>query len=338
MDQAAMAHEETGSVIISRWFVDTRRMWPGAKIQNAAPQYLALIPPVERKRILDKYNVADARMSLASALLKRVYIAKVTGLPLSEIKFSNRGDMYGKPIWAPPESSPDETWPYIDFNVSHQAGLTTLVGIVVPNGISLSGGTERALVGCDIVAPRERLDADLIGIEEFGFEEFISAWAEMFSPVEISDIIHHTPPSTFLSSFTNTTMEAKLRRFYTYFCVKEGYIKLVGEGLLAEWIKECEFRNLQVPKPCSGEERWGEKFTTSKTGVESEEGKSGNELEIWLHGKQIRNVKTELQAFEEDFVITTMMSPSNLLGDEYEFPPWESIDLEKHVLTGRPPG
>jgi 4'-phosphopantetheinyl transferase len=113
-------------------------------------------------------------MSLASALLKRAYVAKVTGLPYSRIQISTRGDMFGKPYFVPPtEYSSEKSWPYIDFNVSHQAGLTILVGIVVQNRAPTNEEGGQVLVGCDIVAPRERLDLDLAGIQEYGFEEFM---------------------------------------------------------------------------------------------------------------------------------------------------------------------
>lgn len=51
-------------------------------------------------------------------------------------------------------------------------------------------------------------------------------------------------------------MEAKLRRFYTFFALKEAYIKMTGEALLAGWIRELEFRNVRAPDEAS-EGRWG---------------------------------------------------------------------------------
>jgi 4'-phosphopantetheinyl transferase len=138
-----------------------------------APEYLALVSKEERTKILDKFNIADARMDLASALLKRAYIAKETGLSFSSIRLSTRGDKFGKPMFAPPESPTGKEWPYIDFNVSHQAGLTTLVGIVVRGGRNMNDQHAHLLVGCDVVAPGERLKLDLAGIEELGFEEYL---------------------------------------------------------------------------------------------------------------------------------------------------------------------
>lgn len=46
-----------------------------------------------------------------------------------------------------------------------------------------------------------------------------------------------------------TLMQLKLRRFYAYWALKEAYIKMVGEGLLASWLKELEFLNVVAPPP-----------------------------------------------------------------------------------------
>ena len=63
-----------------------------------ASEYLAIISDVERDNVLRKYHVSDARMALASALLKRAYIAKATNIPWAEIRFFRRGGTYSKPL------------------------------------------------------------------------------------------------------------------------------------------------------------------------------------------------------------------------------------------------
>jgi 4'-phosphopantetheinyl transferase len=55
-------------------------------------------------------------------------------------------------------------------------------------------------------------------------------------------------------------------------------------------------------------------------------------LEIWRDDEEIVNVRTEVQAFEEDFIIATMVRPNTILGSNEEFPPWHSIDLEQDIL------
>jgi 4'-phosphopantetheinyl transferase len=92
-------------------------------------------------------------------------------------------------------------------------------------------------------------------------------------------------------------IDAKLRRFYTYFCYKEAYIKLSGEALLAPWIKALEFFGVRSPKPgvkprCSTHGVWGEEV---------------DDVEVHLHKKEVSDVKMKIQAFEEDFMISTAM-------------------------------
>jgi 4'-phosphopantetheinyl transferase len=154
----------------------------------------------------------------------------------------------------------------------------------------------------------------------------------MFTPTELNDIIHYKPPPELLRNTPNSEIKVKLRRFYTYFCIKEAYIKLVGEGLLADWIEKCESRNVDVPRSSSGNSLWGEKIVAGQLLNSSSESDRSDSLEIWLHGEEVRNVRTEMQAFDGDYIITTMMTPSNLLGENAEFQPWKMLDLKKDIL------
>jgi len=253
-----------GGCQITRWIIDTRAIWQGEHIQDVAPEYLAIISETERQNILRKYFIADARMALASALLKRAYIASVTGLPWSQIHFARKGHpVHGKPCWNPPDAAnPGYPWPTVDFNVSHQAGLVTLVGVYLPDPTIGTLQQDYIAVGCDIVAPNER--SDLVTISASDFEEYTANYSEVFSHEELWDITYNLPTnSVSLLNGERLTAEAlgrhdrmimmdqmctiempdgrieeigseviidaKLRRFYTFFTLKEAYIKLVGE-------------------------------------------------------------------------------------------------------------
>jgi hypothetical protein len=142
-------------------------------------------------------------------------------------------------------------------------------------------------------------------------------------------------------------IDAKLRQFYTFFCLKEAYIKLVGEGLLAPWIRECEFRNVHPPTAgtvarCSTIGSWGGKTTGGRSAIKTAQAKQAKtsvaeddeEIEIWLDGEEVHDVITEVQAFEEDFMIATMIRPATALGSKAEFPPWEKlVNLERDILA-----
>ena len=384
---------------ITRWLLDTRTLWPGDKITDtSASPYLSLISEAERQTILRKYHIADAKMSLASALLKRAYINQCTGLTWDKINFERRGDsVHGKPMWKAPNSAmPDSPWPKVDFNVSHQAGLVTLVGACssAMSGPSSStwcdggagaqneegGYEEKVLVGCDIVAPNER--QNLESVRSSNLDEWTSVFADVFSHEELWDITYTLPSHSLtllngesvsstqlgradrhivcdqtvavvmadgrVEKFTSDLIiDAKLRRFYTFFALKEAYIKLVGEGLLANWIKRCEFRNVKAPSQgtvarCSTHGVWGGKvhggrmFSLIVQGTDTNKHHDAQyneeQLEIWLNGEEVIDVRTEVQAFEEDFIIATMVRPNTVLGPDDEFPQWHRIDLEQDIL------
>lgn len=287
--------------------------------------------------------IADARMSLGSALLKRLYISQALGIPWDQVKLARKADpVHGKPCAVMPNGD----IALIDFNVSHQAGLVTLVGWK-GNRIDQNPSAQ---VGVDIVCVNER--DDYRTIDQEGFEGWIDIYEEIFSEEERWDMKYKIDSLTLLDGRTVTAEElgrndrcvrrnldlsvtlssgqketfnsdilidAKLRRFYAFFCYKEAYIKLTGEALLAEWLKELEFHNVKTPNPgtvarCSTHGTWGEKI---------------DDVEIILHGKPVKDVRMSIQAFEEQFMIATA-----ILGQpELEMPPFTKLHLEHDILA-----
>ncbi|KAI5252580.1 putative phosphopantetheinyl transferase [Aureobasidium subglaciale] len=324
------------------WLIDTRTLWPGQQIKDAAPDVLRLLSGDERDAVLRKMFIADARMSLASALLKRLFISRALDIPWQDVKIARKGDpKHGKPCAVLPTGS----FADIDFNISHQAGLVSLVGWKPPTGQSHS-----ALVGADIVCVNERDDYRTIDAE--GFDAWIDIYEDIFSEAERWDMKYNVDYVTLLDgrivkgrdlgrldrgiqrnkdlaitlntgekrSFNSDLLvDAKLRRFYSFFCYKEAYIKLAGEALLAPWLKELEFQNVKSPKPgtvarCSTHGTWGEKVS---------------DVEVILHGSKVEDVKMTLQAFEENFMLATAVQGLQ----DMEAPPFTKLDLENDVLA-----
>ncbi|KAF2469368.1 uncharacterized protein BDR25DRAFT_304481 [Lindgomyces ingoldianus] len=278
-------------------------------------------------------------MSLGSALLKRLYIHKTLSIPWSDIRFGRKRDpKHGKPCALLPDGKPAP----IEFNVSHQAGLVALVGC----------NTQDVELGVDIVCVNERNDYRLIDQEGFG--GWVDVYAEIFSPEESWDMKYNTDPFKLLDGTEVTAemlgrydrccvrneqlvatlpgsgekrkfssdllIDAKLRRFYTFWCYKEAYIKLDGEALLAKWIKELEFRNTRAPRPgtvprCSTHGVWGEEV---------------RDVEVWLKGERLMDVRMEIRGFEEDFMIAVAVKPET--GVPEALTGFESLDLEGDVL------
>jgi 4'-phosphopantetheinyl transferase len=293
-------------------------------------------------------------MSLGSALLKRLFVHKTLGIPWKDIKFGRKRDpKHGKPIALLPPISPHSSSPIpapLEFNVSHQAGLVALVGC---KSTDLD-----AELGVDIVCVNERNDYRVI--DEEGFDGWVDIYSEIFSHEESFDMKYNadsfplldgtlvTPtmlqplrhdrctrrnqmlrvalPSGEERTFdSDLLIDAKLRRFYTFWCFKEAYIKLDGEALLARWIPELEFRNVRAPRPgtvarCSTHGMWGErvgdvevwftkasKRSTGKAGAcdSARSGPAGVDASGWRDGecRKLEDTRMEIQAFGEDFMI-----------------------------------
>ena len=100
-------------------------------------------------------------------------------------------------------------------------------------------------------------------------------------------------------------IDAKLRRFYTHWCYKEAYIKMDGEALLAKWIPELEFKNPRAPKMgtvarCSTHGTWGERVS---------------DVEVWFQRRRLEDVRMEIQAFEENYMIGVAAKPAGKFPD-----------------------
>lgn len=254
-------------------------------------------------------------MSLASALLKRLFIHETLGIPWKDISFGRKRDpKHGKPcaLLPPPLLGPASC----EFNVSHQAGLVALVGC---NTEDLD-----AELGVDVVCVHERNEWKMI--EEGGWEAWVDMYDGIFSQEEGFDIKYNVDAFPLLDGTIVTSemlgrqdrccsrgeelkvtlkngeqrtfssdllIDAKLRRFYTFWCYKEAYIKLDGEALLATWIPQLEFKHVRAPTAgtparCSTHGVWGERIS---------------DAEVWFEQDRMEECRVEIQAFEENFMI-----------------------------------
>jgi len=243
------------------------------------------------------YFIKDAKLSLASSLLKRLFVSKTAGIPWKEVTYTRRGDKtHGKPCCVLPQAQ----HLHLDFNVTHQAGLAALIGSSV-------SGVE---VGIDITCVDEREENDIRMIEEEGFDHWIDIHEEMFSFADLQSMKQSAKAA-------NGELSSSLRTFYTYWCLKEAYIKMVGEGLLAKWLKHVEFRHVRCPQavaPKRGAQRWGDMVTG---------------VEVWVRGQRRDDVILTLQAFEENYIIgTAIQQPQGVMIMSPEF---AILDLETDV-------
>lgn len=302
---------------------------------------MALISAKEQVEVKRKLFIKDARMSLASALLKRLYISKTLSIPWDQVVIARWGNsQHGKPA----AQLSDGAFADIDFNVSHQGGLVTLVGWAPKNPAEKRSGI--VSVGTDITMVNER--DDLKTVDQDGIDGWVDMFAEIFGEGERWDMTFNVDYITLLDGThlsgddigradrilrrgervqlekhgfdSELIVESKLRRFYTFFAYKEAYIKLAGEALLAPWLRDLEFQNVRSPKPgvapkCSTLGVWGERV---------------EDVEVTMKGKLVENVQMDVRAFEENYLIASAIQGKttvNLGQVQYT-----KLDLESDIM------
>ncbi|KAI9706435.1 MAG: hypothetical protein M1836_003441 [Candelina mexicana] len=320
-----------------RWLLDTRRIWQSGPLKKNASRALRLLKPEEQAAVDRYFQIKDAKMCLASYLLKYLVIVRLGSVPWADVVLSEGRSR--KPCYVPKHSYRKP----VQFNVSHQAGLVAMVG----------HGSGSSKVGVDIVCINERNGYGIIDSE--GFDGWVNMYREVFSSQEMDDMKNqiqsimlkdgtvvfsdelvtaarcckrNTSCTIILRSGepkiinSNIVIDAKLRRFYAFWCLKEAYIKMTGEALLADWLRDLEFRNVRAPWPATASgtvaNRWGETV---------------KDVEIWFEGKRIKNVRIELQAFEEDYLVATAstdVTPGSP-AESGNFPIFEELNIQEDI-------
>ncbi|CEJ61050.1 hypothetical protein PMG11_09595 [Penicillium brasilianum] len=352
-----------GLPTLVRWYINTRE-WEANGLDLPL---LDVLRPAEQQAVKRFHHASDRRMSLASHLLKYFYIHHACDVPWRDIVFSRTPMPENRPYY---DSS---TQTQVDFNVSHQASLTILAGVIAPSHEQL---TSQAITG---IAPSPpRIGIDITNVNERrkpmktmkDFTEFVSIFSEVFSAREMA--VMQNPISTlrrarelglaasFPSDDVATIIEFGLRLFYSYWALKEAYLKMTGDALLAEWVRHLEFTNVIPPAPVdpliaskpyglfSGAEHvpqsplnWGPPYT---------------EVEVSRDGVVIEGVRLQLQAFESDYIVATagrgcpvgpIPEDSGNTGDHHlptQFgesssggsPQEERIPISAHLAVGQP--
>lgn len=193
--------------------------------------------------MLKYYFVADAKMALASHLLKHWVVSKYARIPWPETKLS--ADANKKPIFVDPAGRQP-----VVFNVSHQAGLVALVAV---HGYDKENGGDSSGVniGVDIVCVTERKRRDHQMIRKDGWAYFVDIHADVFGRSEAAYLktgLAARPVYATLRT-EDEQWDYKLRAFYMLWCLREAYVKMTGEALLAEWLGDLMFLDFEPPEP-----------------------------------------------------------------------------------------
>jgi len=235
----------------------------------------------------------------------------------------------------------------VEFNVSHQAGIVSLIAVVGRRGVN---------VGTDVVCVNERTSNDYRYIDKDGFFDWVDIHSDVFAPSEVSfmklgrmddleiegigrlegfgmdalsrcqwrnQVLELRKGEETVKVDSNLVIEAKVRRFYAMWCLREAYVKMTGEALLASWLKELEMSDVKVPavKPRIRPDSL-------------EEGEVIKSFRIHFREKLVTNVKMELTALGKDFMVGGAISVrSGVDGSDLEMGSWNELDIEKDVLA-----
>lgn len=237
--------------------------------------------------MLKYVHVKDAKMALGSRLLKRYLIARYASVPWDLAATTRNKDT--KPVFVHPT---DQSEPLI-FNVSHQAGLVVLCAALHPS--------PGAAVGVDVVCSPERREHDHKIINgEGGWRNYVDIHDEVFSPEDCA-ALYNLP-------FADT--DRRLRYFYTLWCLREAYVKMTGEALLASWLKQLEMRNFAPP----------EDAPVSQT-------------EIWFRGRKLDDVDLYLVNVLDQYTICTA-AHRDRDGNSLPVGDYQNLDVEEMISFG----
>ncbi|KAK0737467.1 hypothetical protein B0T21DRAFT_165136 [Apiosordaria backusii] len=317
-----MSSPDKKGVVLVQWILDTRPWYPKATqtkdLETHASRALSLLPPSERTSVLRYFHLRDAKMSLASHLLKHYAISKLSSTPWSATTITRNSKT--KPVYIDPSTNQEP----VSFNVTHQAGIVALVAVAnYPNG--------RAETGVDIVCTSERRarDQKMILTESSGWPGFVDMHADVFAPGEVSYLKHQvlsSVPGLVTGSNPEDLVDGKLRAFYALWALREAYIKLTGEALLAEWLRELEFVSFRPPRPA---EAW--EVPAREDDVDSDMAQVIKRFDIRFCGEKVEDVNMCLRSMGPDYMIATAVRTPDHKEDGlgWELGPYEILELDE---------
>lgn len=322
---------------ITRYYIDVRPYAPinpenhlRSTAASRAVEQLPLITtlPEEKQDSIRKYvRKPDRYMSLASELLKYYFIHKTARIPWSEVVVHRTPKPHNRPFWSPPNGWWRSGFDGLEFNVTHQAGLVLLVGcqtptrsrdtminepqfpdvhrlpVINPDPMAVSTAEnemdedepEEVRIGVDVACTWEPPRTQDLSTQE-KFNEWVEIFDQMFSEREQEDMKYadlNTPDD-------QSEADWRARRFYTYWSLKEAYIKMVGEGLIAPWLRYLEFFDVPVPQTPPASTHDVDQWT-----ILSEE--EVKKLQVLFKNRSIgHTMHTSLEAFQETFLVATM--------------------------------
>lgn len=103
------------------------------------------------------------------------------------------------------------------------------------------------------------------------------------------------------------SIDHRLRRFYTYWALKEAYIKMTGEALLAPWLRQLEFADVVAPDPgpTAPQPTVGTTSSGHSNAARASFGVPYTDTKILLHGQEMHDVRIEVVGLGEEYLFAT---------------------------------
>ncbi|KAI1337178.1 phosphopantetheinyl transferase [Xylariaceae sp. FL0016] len=310
---------------VIQYLVDTRKLWPAAtktkQLETYAARALKLLTPEEKTKVLKFFFVADAKLALLSHLLKHWVVSKYAGVPWSQTHLS--ADANKKPVYVDPATGQQP----VAFNVSHQAGIVSLVAVAAYGGGDGDKGLP-AQVGTDMVCTSERRARDLRMIETEGWGRFVDMHADVFGTREaayLRDDGALVEGAGLRGLEGEALTDGKLRVFYALWCLREAYVKMTGEALLAPWLHDLSFEGLKAPKP-------GREFRQSD-GEEDETIRTHN---VVFKGSRVEDANICLRSLGPDYMTCSAVRTPGRKDDAlgWELGPYEFLSVDEIIAHG----
>ncbi len=286
-----------------------------------AARAMSLLSEAERADVLRYYHVKDAKLSLGSALLKRLVIAQHCGGAGNGVSWTSATpvrDERTKPVFYCPPGSGQQP---LLFNVSHQAGLVVLFAV--------EGAAPGTQIGVDVVCPRERRTRDLSTIKGEGWPHYVDVHSSVFSHGE-AERLKKLPFSADTASAVgggagagageaSAPADELLAYFYSLWCLREAYVKMTGEALLASWLQDLDMRNFAPPGEVSP----------------SDDKAASGDLRISFGVHPVTDVDMRLEWFlgREYMISTAVRRPGKNVPPEFEVGEFELLEIGAVLAT-----
>ena len=165
--------------------------------------------------------------------------------------------------------------------------------------------------GIDVVSTTERRsrDRDMIAQDgggtgsAVGFRKFVQMHDDVFACAE-TDILMSPSVTSLLESkdvgLDSTDM--RLRAFYTLWCLREAYVKMTGEALLAPWLKDLVFSDWQAPVTTGTRD-----FEVAAGQPEGDTQGLLKDFRLSLHGTDVLDTNIVLRSLGRGFMVATSL-------------------------------